>query len=279
MSRSRRGFTLIELLVVIAIIAVLMALLIPAVQKVREAAARTETLNSLKQIALATHTFHDSARHLPSAYGQEGSITGSIFIHLLPYLEQKGLYEGDNAKWLTTPVKSYQSGLDSTTGNLNGKTSFAANIRVFSNDGFDTPYGAAVPLAVNTKDMPCNMAITAISDGAGNTIAFTTRFARCNGEDTLYSGFPNSANSPFFGAGTHVLPAAKANSPDLAFQIEPRGTLCNNLPSLYGHAFSTTGLLIATADGGSKIISTGIAPDIFQKAIKPNDGLSGVNLD
>lgn len=275
MSRSRRGFTLIELLVVIAIIAVLMALLIPAVQKVRDAAARTETLNGLKQIALATHTFHDSARHLPSAYGTEGSYTASIFIHLLPYVEQKGLYE-DQAKWLTSPVKTYQSSLDSSTGNMNGKTSFAANIRVFSNDGADTPLGVAVPVQ---QFMPCNIPITAISDGTSNTIAFTTRFARCNAADTLFREAPNTTNGPFFGAGTHEKPAAKINAVDLAFQIEPRGTLCNNAESIYGHAFSTTGLLIATADGGSKIISTGIAPDMFQKAIKPNDGLSGVNLD
>ncbi|MBX9680655.1 MAG: DUF1559 domain-containing protein [Gemmataceae bacterium] len=277
MFRSRRGFTLIELLVVIAIIAVLMALLIPAVQKVREAAARTETLNGLKQIALATHTFHDSARHLPSAYGTEGSYTASIFIHLLPYVEQKGLYE-DQPKWLTAPVKTYQSSLDSSTGNMNGKTSFAANIRLFSNDGADVPLGVAVPVQ---QFMPSNITLSAITnaDGTGNTIAFTTRFARCNAADTLFREAPNTTNGPYFGAGTHEKPASKINAVDLAFQIEPRGTLCNNAESLYGHAFSTTGLLIATADGASKIISTGIAPDIFQKAIKFNDGLSGVNLD
>jgi prepilin-type N-terminal cleavage/methylation domain-containing protein len=63
--KARKGFTLIELLVVIAIIAILIALLVPAVQKVREAAARTQSINNLKNIGLAMHSFHDANRRLP----------------------------------------------------------------------------------------------------------------------------------------------------------------------------------------------------------------------
>jgi prepilin-type N-terminal cleavage/methylation domain-containing protein len=152
MLRFRRGFTLIELLVVIAIIAILIGLLLPAVQKVREAAARTQSTNNLKQLSLACHSAHDAVGSLPVAWhssnfgaypshnnyrgGWRRTLAGDnvLFQLLLPYIEQDNLFrlgEGatatlpggylapfpvgpDRAQLLRARVNTYRSPLDPT---------------------------------------------------------------------------------------------------------------------------------------------------------------------
>src|SRR5437660_10732167 len=98
---SRKGFSLIELLVVIAIIAILIGLLLPAVQKVREAAARSRCMNNLKQIGLAVHNFEATTGYLPPAgcWATAKSSASfnvesySILARILPYVEQNSLYQ------------------------------------------------------------------------------------------------------------------------------------------------------------------------------------------
>jgi prepilin-type N-terminal cleavage/methylation domain-containing protein len=164
---KQRGFTLIELLVVIAIIAVLIALLIPAVQKIRESAARTQTEANMKQVILGFHSAQDAYGYLPHAAGYYGELTGqnfkwpplpptsyhtvqfvypSVLVAILPFVEQEPLWQQyfraytggpwpvDTVTGAEYQVPVYLSGgQDPTVAQLTGITNFAVNLRVVSN--------------------------------------------------------------------------------------------------------------------------------------------------
>src|SRR5262249_34323544 len=119
--KRRPGFTLVELLVVIAIIAVLIGLLVPAVQQVRAAANRTSCQSNLKQLALAAHQYHGAKRRFPTGFhfavDVGGRATGgtNLWVELLPYFEQDTLYK----KWdYNDHRNNYAGGTNATTAQV-----------------------------------------------------------------------------------------------------------------------------------------------------------------
>ena len=189
--RTRGAFTLIELLVVIAIIAILIGLLLPAVQKVRDAAARTQCLNNLKQMGLAVHTYHTTRKgKLPAIDNTiAGDIQATIFIRLLPYLEQEPLYKfglpnentlpiaANGARATVLPIYSCPSDITFTGGKFNvtiggtnlgtwAATSYGANFLAFSGE---------------TGNLSSEQNISgAFADGASQTIMFADKQAQCS---------------------------------------------------------------------------------------------------
>src|SRR5437868_2620041 len=119
--RRKPGFTLIELLVVIAIIAILIGLLLPAVQKVREAAARASCQNNLKQIGLAVHNYHDAVGTFPPLRVTNRTVTW--FVLIMPYMEQ------DNLRRLWTPTSDYAAAVNNGGRTTSVKSFFCPSRR------------------------------------------------------------------------------------------------------------------------------------------------------
>jgi prepilin-type N-terminal cleavage/methylation domain-containing protein/prepilin-type processing-associated H-X9-DG protein len=197
--RPRAGFTLIELLVVIAIVAVLVGLLLPAVQKVRGAAARSQCQNNLKQIGLALHAYHDANRRFPpgydSGYNAVGDDTGPGWgwaAFLLPHVEQQGLFAQitftqpitapAHAAARTTPLAVYRCPADqypatSPVGVLNTSgqvTTVMCDLALASYPGV---FGMAEP-GVDGEGLffrGSTVTIADVTDGTSNTLAVGER--------------------------------------------------------------------------------------------------------
>src|SRR5262245_27122297 len=195
----RRGFSLIELLVVIAIIAVLIGLLLPAVQKVREAAARIKCDNNLKQLGLAAQNYHDVNHHFPPGVGYypftANSTFGTYFFHLLPYLEQDPLFQSSlgTAPFLSPvgPTTLYYPGNNNVFSQpvavflcpsapsvgpggtvLIGSETFGASCYA--------PNGLVSGVGPPTPGPQGRTTLAAITDGTSNTILHAEKYARCS---------------------------------------------------------------------------------------------------
>ena len=187
LSRARKpGFTLIELLVVIAIIAILIGLLLPAVQKVREAAARMSCSNNLKQLGIALHSYHDAKGGLPPGKDSNGF---SGMAYLLPYIEQQNIYTQINFTVSSTNAANAAARasvikiLLCPSDPVNSFPTGSAGTNYRFNQGYNILY-SGIPGGTTNANMPpadgpfwdnSTVRLTDITDGTSHTAAMSEK--------------------------------------------------------------------------------------------------------
>jgi prepilin-type N-terminal cleavage/methylation domain-containing protein len=279
--RRRNAFTLIELLVVIAIIAILIGLLLPAVQKVREAAARTQCTNNLKQLGLAIANYASATDALPALTNSYTlqipyqAITGQLF----PYIEQQNLYNQAQTSnsWYGTGsnvVKTFicpsdpgvSQGLIMAAPNGSYVSQWAASSYAFNAALFmsSSNYYAS-PYKINT-----------ITDGTSNTIGITEKMANCNGignardYNAAYGGYYYGSVFNFFQAYSYWYNYGPGNYYWYSPQIGITSSKCSYY---YVPSTAHTGTIqCALMDGSVRGVSSGMSANTFWLACQPADG-------
>jgi len=201
MSRRRSGFTLIELLVVIAIIAILIGLLLPAVQKVREAANRTRSQNNMRQIGIAIQNFHDGNNQrfpLLVDWGT-GAMTGngfaSLFFSILPQMEQSNVYNLFNMSTTTTVPSYYNAGYAGPPPGNAARTVIKSYISPADPSASDGTTLAGVAVTSATSPAPVTPFTTAPTNGTYATCSYVANgmvFQPGSGIRTLIDGTSNT---------------------------------------------------------------------------------------
>ncbi len=272
----RSAFTLLELLVVIGIIAILIGLLLPAVQKVREAAARLQSMNKLKQLNLATHMFADNRNGLlPDKYGTEDANgkERSVHVNILPYIEQGAVYRAYVASQtgsLTSshylPIFYSPSGPVSDRTDGYGCTSYAVNGFLFTGE---VRLGSGIP------------------DGASNTLAWAEHYAYGCGDVSYWWLFASDeyfiSSKPIQIRGVESRRSRRATfadrelgdeipadpPPPRTFQVRPSMSECDPRLAQTPHL---SGMLAGLGDGSVRTIAPGISPATFWAAVTPAGG-------